>query len=183
MNYRNMAVIILLLSAAAGSWLLVASRDEPEPAGTVISSGHEGYYLVDATVKGIGPDGKYLYQIVAREISQDLQRDVIVLTDVKLTYSPELDVPWDMTAESGIIDSEERVLLQGNVRAKSGHDKVQASLRTSELEIDPEKYLAKTDKRVTIRVGARSLSATGMLAFLNEDRIELRSNVSGKFLP
>lgn len=183
MNYRNTVVIVVLVLAAAGSWLLVASRGEPETSSTVVSTARDGYYLVGATLKAIGPDGKYLYQILAGEVSEDPKRGAMILTDVKLTYSPELNVPWTLIAENGVIDETERVFFSGNVRAESGGDSIKASLITDELEIDPENYIAKTDKRVTIRVGTRSLSATGMLAFLNEDRIELKSNVNGKFLP
>jgi lipopolysaccharide export system protein LptC len=43
--------------------------------------------------------------------------------------------------------------------------------------------VAETDERVQIRIGERSLTATGMLASLKENQLELRSNVSGKFLP
>ena len=51
------------------------------------------------------------------------------------------------------------------------------------LDIDPGAYKAETDTRVQIRIGSRSLTATGMLALLQENRLELKSNVSGKFVP
>ena len=44
-------------------------------------------------------------------------------------------------------------------------------------------YKAETDHRVQVRVGARSLTATGMLASLKDDRVELKSNVRGKIAP
>ena len=56
-------------------------------------------------------------------------------------------------------------------------------IRTQYLELDPERFVAETDQRVQLRIGARSLTATGMLASLHDDRIELKSNVSGKFGP
>ena len=51
------------------------------------------------------------------------------------------------------------------------------------LDIDPNTYKAETDERVQVRVGARSLTATDMLASLNDDKIELKSNVRGKIAP
>ena len=56
-------------------------------------------------------------------------------------------------------------------------------IRTPYLEFDPDNFRAETDSRVQIRIGSRSLTATGMLALLQEDRLELKSNVSGKFVP
>jgi len=49
--------------------------------------------------------------------------------------------------------------------------------------IYPGSYQAETDSRVQIRIGSRSLTATGMLALLQENRLKLKSNVSGKFVP
>jgi len=56
-------------------------------------------------------------------------------------------------------------------------------IRTQYLELDPERFIAETDERVQIRIGARSLTATGMLASLNDNKVELKSNVRGKIAP
>lgn len=184
MNYRAVAVFFALLGAAAGSWFLASTRSATAPADTVISNSREGYYLLDATLQGIGKDGKFLYKLRADEASQNKDDNTLTLKGVEISYSPDTEVPWLLIADSGVIDTgDQRIILSGNVVARSDDESIVTALRTSELEISPEEYLARTDKRVTIQVGDRSLSATGMLAFLNEDRIELQSNVSGKFLP
>ena len=56
-------------------------------------------------------------------------------------------------------------------------------IRTQYLELDPLRLIAETDERVQIRIGERSLTATGMLASLYDDKIELKSNVRGKVAP
>jgi LPS export ABC transporter protein LptC len=56
-------------------------------------------------------------------------------------------------------------------------------IRTQYLELDATRFIAETDQRVQIRIGERSLTATGMLASLIDDRIELKSNVRGKIAP
>jgi len=56
-------------------------------------------------------------------------------------------------------------------------------IRTSYLELEPEIFRARTDQRVQIRIGARSITATGMLAMLQTNQLKLNSNVSGKFVP
>ena len=73
--------------------------------------------------------------------------------------------------------------LRGHVRAVSAQPDGDTEIRTQYLEIDPEAYIAETDDRVQIRIGARSLTATGMLASLKDNQLELKSNVSGKFAP
>lgn len=184
MNYKAVAVFFALLGAAAGSWFLASSRGSTPPVETVISHSREGYYLLDATLKGIGKDGKFLYTLRAAEASQNKDENTLTLKGVEISYSPDTQVPWLLIADAGVIDTgDQRIVLTGNVEARSDDAAIVTALTTSELEIRPEEYLARTDKRVTIQVGDRLLSATGMLAFLNEDRIELQSNVSGKFLP
>ncbi len=91
-----------------------------------------------------------------------------------------------MNADSATItDNGQRVTLEGHVRALSseGFSGNDTEIRTRYLELDPENYVAETDARVQIRIGARSLTATGMLASLKENQVELKSNVSGKFAP
>ena len=103
-----------------------------------------------------------------------------------IRYSPETDVPWTVDADTATIQPDlERVLLRGHVRAfsEAGFADHDTEIRTQYLELDPNAYLAETDARVQIRIGARSLTATGMLASLKDDRLQLKSNVSGKFVP
>ena len=68
-------------------------------------------------------------------------------------------------------------------RVKEGFSGDDTEIRTDYLELDPEKYIAETDERVQIRIGARSLTATGMLASLKEDQLQLKANVNGVFVP
>jgi LPS export ABC transporter protein LptC len=77
------------------------------------------------------------------------------------------------------------VLFEGHVRAVSseGFSGSETEIRTQYLEIYPENFLAETDERVQIRIGARSLTATGMLASLKDNQVKLKSNVRGKFAP
>ncbi len=95
-------------------------------------------------------------------------------------------MPWTVVADSATIRNDQRrVFLSGHVRAvgEARESQPETEIRTQYLELDPDNFLAETDERVQVRIGERSLTATGMLASLNEDRLELKSNVSGKFLP
>jgi LPS export ABC transporter protein LptC len=75
--------------------------------------------------------------------------------------------------------------LSGHVLAVSseGFSGQTTEIRTEWLQLEPKDYKAETDSRVQIRIGARSLTATGMVALLRDNRLELKSNVSGKFVP
>ena len=170
MSPRSMVVFALLFVAALASWYVARFNGIADDVQTGVDPVHRGFYL---------------YEIRAEHAEEQLDGR-IVFTDVRFDYSPESDVPWTVDADSAtILPSEPRVKLRGHIRAISaqGFSASDTEIRTQYLELDPERYLAETDERVQIRIGARSLTATGMLASLDDNRLELKSNVSGKFVP
>jgi lipopolysaccharide export system protein LptC len=146
---------------------------------------HRGYYLKSARILGTGENGSLLYEIEADHAEQQTDKS-IDFKKVRIRYSPESEIPWTVNADAATIQEHSpRITLRGHVRATSNGATAnsETEIRTQYLELDPERFVAETDQRVQIRVGARSLTATGMLASLNDDRIELKSNVRGKIAP
>lgn len=186
MNLRGTIALAVLAAVAVATWLLsIRGRDEvtEEADRSAITS---GYYMLDATVTGTAEDGEILYRLHADEATQDETEGPVQLNRVSVRYSPGAAVPWSLTAEQGLLEpASRRIILSGGVRAVSEPDEngEVTEVTTPWLEFDPRARTASTEERVTIRIGERRLSATGMLAFLHEDRVELKSNVSGKFMP
>ncbi|HSG58490.1 MAG TPA: LPS export ABC transporter periplasmic protein LptC [Woeseiaceae bacterium] len=181
---RNGVVLTTLVAAALGSWYL-ARQDRAQESADAVDVAQRGYYLKSARILGTGEDGSLLYEIRAERAEQK-DSDSIDFINVLINYSPTSDVPWSVNADTATIERQRnRVLLRGHVRAISteGFSGTDTEIRTQYLELDPEAYLAETDERVQIRIGARSLTATGMLASLKDNTLELKSNVSGKFVP
>jgi len=177
--------LAVLAAGAMASWYLARSGQSDDDAAPAFDTAQRGYYLKTARILGTGADGELLYEILAASAEQQ-DNDRVSFTDVRLNYSPQSEVPWTVNADSATIqEDQQRVLLHGHVRAVSseGFSGNDTEIRTQYLEIDPENYLAETNERVQIRIGARSLTATGMLASLKENQVELKSNVSGKFAP
>ena len=181
---RDIIVIGALAAGAIASWYL-ARPDPGDGDAPSFDTTQRGYYLKSARILGTGPDGGLLYEIQAeRAEQQDDNR--VSFTDVRMNYSPRSEVPWSVNADSATIHSDHhRVVLHGHVRAVSseGFSGNDTEIRTQYLEIDPENYLAETNERVQIRIGPRSLTATGMLASLKDNQVKLKSNVNGKFAP
>jgi LPS export ABC transporter protein LptC len=182
---RNFITLAALTAGAMASWYLGRSDQNDGDSAPAFDATQRGYYLTSARILGTGTDGELLYEILAAQAEQE-DDDRVSFTDVRLNYSPQSDVPWTVIADSATIQqNQQKVLLRGHVRAVSseGFSGEDTEIRTQYLEIDPENYLAETDERVQIRIGARSLTATGMRASLTENQVELKSNVSGKFAP
>lgn len=185
MNARSVLLFAVLIAAAVGSWYVARVRGDQDSAARDVDPVHRGFYLKSARILGTGPDGSLLYELHAQHAEEQLDGS-IEFTGVRLDYSPETDVPWTVRADNAtILPVQQRVQLRGHVRATSaqGFSDSDTEIRTQYLELDPQRYVAETDERVQIRIGARSLTATGMLASLNDSRLELKSNVSGKFVP
>lgn len=185
MSARNLLGFVLLLVAAAGSWFLAVSLQPPEAEEPAHNTRSNGFYLRSARMLGTDSDGHFLYEIEA-DYAEQRPNEEIEFQNVRISYAPEATVPWTLNADKAVIGkNQERVVLSGDVVAVSseGPSGEVTEIRTSWLEFDPATYQAQTDGRVQIRVGSRSLSATGMLALLQEDKLHLKSNVSGKFFP
>jgi len=184
MSARSLTLLIILTAAALGSWYLSRSKSGTEVDELPYEAEHRGYYLKTARILGTDTDGSLLYEIEAEAAVQEAQ-DRIEFTNVRIQYSPASDIPWTVRADAATLrEGDPRIALRGHVRAvgRSGNDQ-DTEIRTQYLELHPERYVAETDERVQIRIGARSLTATGMLASLNENKIELKSNVRGKIAP
>ena len=185
MSARSVLLFSVLIAAAIGSWYLARVRGGDDAGQRVVDPVHRGFYHKSARILGTGPDGNLLYELRAGHAEEQVDGS-IEFTDVRFDYSPEMDVPWTVNADSAtILPVRQLVQLRGHVRATSaqGFADSDTEIRTQYLELDPERYTAETDERVQIRIGARSLTATGMLASFNDNRLELKSNVSGKFVP
>ena len=178
-------MISVLAAGAMASWYLARPGQEEETRTASFDTAQRGYYLKSARILGTGADGQLLYELQAHEAEQ-LGTNQVSFTNVRLNYSPLSDVPWTVDADTAIIHADEqRVRLEGHVRAisREGFSGSDTEIRTQYLEIYPEEFMAETDERVQIRIGERSLTATGMLASLKDNQVTLKSNVRGKFAP
>jgi lipopolysaccharide export system protein LptC len=183
MSPRTITKIIALSAVAIGSWYLARSNSSDEANELPFDPTHRGYYLKHARILGTGENGSLLYEIEAEHAEQQAD-DRIEFTDVRIRYSPDSDVPWIVNADEATLrDGNPTITLRGHVQIVNRGESNDTEIRTQYLELDPKEFIAETDDRVQIRIGERSLTATGMLASLHDDRIELKSNVRGKIAP
>lgn len=175
---------VLILAAVASGLLLSGlegDHDAEPPRARLVA----GYYLDDAELVGTGDDGRVLYRVSTRRALESLDDGGVNLEDVRVSYAPQSDVPWDLTAEAGHIPPDGKILqLMGNVVAITREGaRAPATIRTDSLELNPDTYVASTDDKVVIEYSGNEIFATGLRVFLKEDRVQLISNVNGKFLP
>jgi len=185
MSPRTVSLLIVLTAAALASWYLARDKTTAISDDLPYDTAHRGYYLKSARILGTGEDGSLLYEIEAAHAEQET-RDRIEFTDVRIRYSPDSDIPWVVNADEATLrEGAPRISLRGFVKVLNSGETSDRDIeiRTQYLELDPDQFIAETEDRVQIRFGTRSVTATGMLASLNDDRIELKSNVRGKIVP
>jgi len=185
MGPRTVTFIFLLSAGAIGSWYLARSNAPTSEGDLPYRPVHQGYYLKQARILGTGEDGSLLYEIEADHAEQQ-EDDSIEFNEVRIRYSPESGVPWVVNADEATLrDGSPTIILRGHVQIVNdgGSAEHDTEIRTQYLELDIREYIAETDERVQIRFGSRSVTATGMLASLNDDKIALKSNIRGKIAP
>ena len=177
--------LLTLLFGAVGSGVLLL-RNSPDEAWT----GHGprlsiGYYMNNASLVTTGDDGGVLFRATAISASQSFDDDTINLREVHVTYAPRTNVPWTIRANTGAIPPDGNIIrLSGNVVAQTTNDgNAAVTIITDYLELDTETYIADTQQDVAIDYTGNRVFATGMRAFFKEDRLQLISNVNGKFIP
>ena len=185
MRSKNAAGFILLSILTLGSWYLAESlRDDDDQLRTTTGS-QAGYYLKSARILGTGDDGSLLYEIEA-EYAEQRNDNEMEFQNVEIVYTSAAAVPWILNADKAVIvENRRQINLSGHVIAISneGFSGDATEIRTQYLELEPDNFKAWTEERVQIRIGARSITATGMLVMLQTNQLHLKSNVRGKFVP
>jgi len=184
-NTHNVFGFSLLLLAAIGSWYLTRSLQDTNTEVSRTQMIQSGFYLRSARILGTAIDGRLLYEINA-DYAEQQDNNEVEFQNVEIHYTTDTEVPWVLKSDTALIGNDRNhITLSGHVLAtsKEGFSGEVTEIRTQHLELDPQKFTAMTDEYVQISIGMRSITATGMLAMLQTNQLQLKSNVSGKFVP
>ncbi len=182
---RNTLGFWLLFAIAVASAYLERTLKTTDNDVGITDQPITGFYVRSARILGTGVDGRLLYEIEA-EYAEHQDNNQVELQNVEINYTTDADVPWTLNADKAVMaDDQNHVTLSGHVMAVSdvGFSGDVTEIRTQILRLEPSDFRAETDARVQIRIGVRSLTATGMLAMLQTNELQLKSNVRGKFVP
>jgi LPS export ABC transporter protein LptC len=183
-DWRSAVAILLLAAAAGGTWL-AAQRDDRAERAPALDPAAFTYYMRDARLIGADETGRVLYRIRADEARQQADGQVVTLADVDVEYTPQAEVPWTIASGRAEIDADSRLVhMSEGVSARTTDRKGQTTvIRTPDLVLDPDAYVASTEAKVDVTIGDGVLHGTGMTVDLKRERLQLESNVNGKFAP
>jgi lipopolysaccharide export system protein LptC len=180
---RQFAFVVVALIAAVSWWL--NQRSTSEPALIEERPASDGFYMTEAQITTAGADGLPRYRVIADEIRQVTLRGETLLHGVRIEYNIYSPAPWLLTAPEGVLSADQSLLeLWGGVEVLGeSEDHGQTTVSTERLEIDTRAHIARSRVHVDLALGPQQVSAVGMVAHLLEERLQLQSNVHGRFLP
>jgi LPS export ABC transporter protein LptC len=177
-----------MVAVVAGGALLLRmlAGSQDDALESAAAADERGYYLNDATLTELGPDGRPRVVVRARSIEQQLTDQSVRLAQIELDYTTQQQGEWHVTADRGRMPSDRGSLqLEGNVQvvgtAERGAGK--AVIRTDELAYDTRTNVVQTAALVTLDFGPHQLRGRGMRVGLNQGTLRLESNVNGQFKP
>lgn len=182
---RGILLLLVLASIAVITWIVRGDRGEAGSGLAPAAAVERGYYMLDAHIFGTDDAGELLYELTADRALQNASREPIELSGIRVDYAGG-DSRWQIEATSATLAySGAQIALAGDVVARRADDGTvgPVTVRTDALSFDPAARIVETDATVRFEIGGGSLVATGMRALLDEDRIELRSNIRGQFAP
>lgn len=182
---QHPARVAVLLVLAMLSVVLYVRGIQPDDTDAESARLDIGYYVRDARLTGIGPDGRILYRVSTPGAEQLLADGTIAMERVEIDYEPAAEVPWELTAERGQIPPDRNIIiLSGDVVATTrSKDQPLTRIRTDYLELDPDAYVASTDHSVAVERGRGTLYARGLRVYLKQDLMQLEREVRGSFAP
>jgi LPS export ABC transporter protein LptC len=185
---RSVLTQRLTALAASGAGLvllygLFVERDESDvEQGPAVAQ--RGYYVTDATLTEMGPNGRPRVVVHAKTIEQQLNDQSVQLSDLVLDYTTQDFGPWHLTARNGHMPSDRQsLLLTGDVTITGQQPRGAAVIRTDHLAYHIDSSVVETADPVAVRFGAHELNARGLRAVLNAGTLKLESNVNGRFTP
>jgi lipopolysaccharide export system protein LptC len=175
---------LVVAGLAAGSWWLNQRMEEASPALEERPT-PDGFYMTEAEITTAGADGLPRYRVIADEIRQVSLGGPTRLRDVRVEYNVYSPSPWLLTAPEGMLSADQDLLeLWGGVEVigESG-DHGRTAAEMERLEVNTSTHVARTESPVDLALGPQRVSAIGMVAYLLEERLQLQSEVHGRFLP
>lgn len=186
MSWRGLLGLVLMLAAAGGSWVLLQNSTAPAPQPGRQGAAQPGYYLSDAAILGTGADGRQLYRLEATSIQHLPAEDRVALSAVVVRYSDGSQPDWFARADEGtIVEQGNLIRLSGDVVLQDGNANQQEKLliETGTLDFRPRDRSASTEDAVRITRPGLVMTARGMTADFDAERLQLLAEINGRFSP
>ena len=142
------------------------------------------YYLTNATIQQFDAQGQLSSSVHSQRFSHIGEFDSIDMIQPRFNIYLSHGDAWFGRADEGlIVDSGAQINLVGNVLVTNGPDLQRPlSLASQSLRLFPSSNYAESDSLVQLTTQHSHLTGTGMRLTLNDQRLQLLSQVSGSHI-
>jgi lipopolysaccharide export system protein LptC len=190
---RESAVILRVLMGAVvvgvllAGWLLLNS-EQNGPAVPASGAGSEnpGYSAQDAVLIETASDGHPMYTLRAARIHQEPASEITTLDRVQMQFRDQAGNIWNGRADHGrVVEQASQVELTGNVLISGLAPGTQEPVEVSSdrFDVDTHAEIVTTDDPVVLSWNGQLVHAVGLIARLKEQRVTLKSDVHGRYVP
>jgi len=186
---ENLIKLVLVLMTLMSIWVYLYYKETYQP--TVMAqklADKEDAYMKQIELFEFDKQGAPYSHLVAKNAVQYSKNDhqTIIFSLPKMIFYNNTDSHWSIVARTALVliqPNNSLIHLQDDIEAKEStpNNQQQTIIHTKKLEIDPQKKLARTKEPIEMIQGKQKLSAVGMNADLNSNRITLLSNVRGYY--
>lgn len=143
--------------------------------------------MKDFTSTLMGPEGQPRYRLTGTHMVHYPDNDALKIAAPHIVFYRQANPRWDVVAERALTTStgEEVYLLGEVVIRRFGADPKTTAMKilTQDVRVEPEAKFAETDQPVTLLNRFGETHAVGARAYLQEECIELLSQVRGNYGP
>jgi len=183
MGWRSLLTAGLLLVALITTWT-AWQRPEPTPLTELLTQ-RSDYVVYDFDIVSLNSEGREAFTLTAPLLQQTSGARTLELTTPTFFIPKGATERWQLNAERGWISANsDELRLRGKVIATPlGDAETSPRIETEALDVFPQKELATSDTHVTLSRPGATMRGTGMRAHLDQNRVELLSNVTIRHEP
>ena len=177
--YRHSMLIMLLALAAFSAWLLdFLNPEQPPERGD--RTRVPDFYMEQFSTLTYDVDGQPYRHVRGEHMAHFADTGTSEFVQPRITIHTPAGPPWQVRSERGWASSNEDVLLllgEVNIWRENDLGRRLMEIDTRDLRVLPDTGYGETDQPVTIRRGSMTSRGVGMRAYLEDDRLELVSQV------
>lgn len=176
LTFITLLSIVIMAVASLAHWQ--NSQVDNPIAQQQQDSNEPDFYIVNAKTTQFNTNGQTDHYLKATEIKHFPASDFTLANNPNIIMFRKNDTPWHVSANQGRITQNNSIIeLWDNVELKRDTPPNVLDLKTSKLTLETVTNLAHTDQDVVITDKTNHVEATGMKAYIDENKIKFLSNV------
>lgn len=183
MNWRGLAIVLLLIGAGVTGWAVWKHR-RPAPLPPPATD-RPDYVLHDFELTALDGEGTESFTVRAPTLERRPGDRTLALTTPLFLVPNGTGQYWEIRAETGWVSADQKeIRLVGDVKANSPPDALRPiTMNTGRLSVFPRQNRATSDDVVTIVQPGSILRGRGFAVSTTTKRYVFRSEVQSRYAP